>query len=544
MDVTVIIVSYNVASFLDQALVTLERATDGLDTEVFVVDNASADGSADMVLTKHPWVTLIESGGNLGFARANNLALVRATGRYILLLNPDTVVRPDTLTTMVAFLDAHHEAGAAGCRVLNPDGTLQLACRRGFPSPGVAFYKLVGLSGLFPRSRTLGAYNMTWLDPNKTAEVDAVSGSFMMIRRDVLDRIGFLDETFFMYGEDLDICYRIRQDGWKIYYVPDTEIIHFKGESTKTVPSAKSIRDFYTAMRIFVVKHYGHHHRFVPRQAMIAGIYASMAGVYLGRLLKRNWQPLLDLTLLSVSLILGILLRFGLRLEHAPAYSNLEWVSIFVVSSALYMGSFLFIGIYHRYRYDPVRTLEGVFFGFLFNVLIVYFAKGYNFSRIASFYVWGLNSILLSGWRFLYQVRQAAKQGRGVSHRAVIVGPIIEAQRLCDRLIRSRANLYDIVGCVETTPGALRGTNLDRLYVLGLVEDLSEVVRDYTVDTVIMVGAHVPFSRILYADGWFGVGRPDFKLVPETGQALRDVEDESAVTMFDINPSRTIDTGR
>jgi O-antigen biosynthesis protein len=542
MDVSVVIVSYNVSSFLDQALITLARAIGGLEAEVFVVDNDSADDSVAMVRDRHPWVNLIESGGNIGFARANNLALAHALGRYVLLLNPDTVVRPDTLSTMVRFLDTHPESGAAGCKVLNPDGTLQLACRRGFPTPGAAFYKLIGLSGLFPRSRTFGAYNLTYLDPDETAEVDALSGSFMMIRREALDQVGFLDEDFFMYGEDLDLCYRIKNAGWKINYVPDTEIIHFKGESTRTVPTHKSIRDFYIAMRIFVDKHHGMgSRRIMPQWLMVSGIYASMAAVYSLRLLKKNWQPLLDLALLNTAMVMGILLRFGVLLEQAPAYSGLQWASVFVVYSVLYMGTMYFLGVYNRHRYDPARVLLGVFIGFVLNVFIVNFFEEYNFSRIASIYCWGFNSILLSGWRFIWQLSEVKRHGSAIS-RAVVAGAVCDAVVVRDRIAGSSLHQYDIIGCVETTPGAIRGTVEDGLHVLGLVDDIPGIINEYGIDTVIMVGTGMPFARILHADGRFGVSRPDFKLVPELPPAhgVESEEDMAEIAMFSIRPGGTI----
>lgn len=292
MELSVVIVSYNVSSFLDQTLLTLEESAKGIEHEVFVVDNASTDNSAAMVRQKHPRVKLIENRENRGFAKANNQALKLAQGKYILILNPDTVLRSDTISTMLEFLESHPEAGAAGCKVINPDGSLQLACRRGFPTPGVAFFKMVGLSGLFPKSRTFGAYNLTYLDPESVSEVDAISGSFMMLRKKALDRAGHMDEDFFMYGEDLDLCYRIKKDGWKIYYVPGTEIIHFKGESTKTVPAIKSIRDFYTAMHIFVEKHHGRGSSFFPRWLLITGIYFRMAWGYGLRNLVRLKEPI------------------------------------------------------------------------------------------------------------------------------------------------------------------------------------------------------------------------------------------------------------
>lgn len=537
MDLSVIIVSYNVASFLDQALTTLEEAIGELKVEVYVVDNASTDDSVPMVKRKYPWVKLIENKENLGFASANNRALEMVKGRYILLLNPDTVLRKNTLTTMVEFLDDHPETGAAGCKVINPDGSLQLACRRGFPTPGVAFYKMIGLSGLFPKSKTFGAYNLTYLDPDSVAEVDAVSGSFMMLRKEALDRVGFLDEEFFMYGEDLDLCYRIKQDGWKIYYVPYTEIIHFKGESAKTVPTLKSIRDFYTAMHIFVDKHYRKRSKkFLPQWLLIAGIYVSMASVYGFRMVKRAWQPITDLLLLNVSLILGILLRFGIRLENAPDYSGLQWMSIFIVYSVLYMSTFYFIGMYHRYRYVPERSLLGIFIGFLFNVFIVNFIKQYNFSRIASFYCWGFNSILISGWRFVYQLFQTG--GSGVVRRqAVIVGKLSDAVTLKHILSESETFFCDITGCVEVSQDAIRGRELEGLHVLGLVDELGDIINEYSINVVIMVGSVIPFSKVLSFGGRFGSMRPEFKLVPELKSA-GEVKGRKAggITMIDIGP--------
>ncbi len=262
LDVGVIIVNYNTRDLLRRCLETV-RASEGVAFEVCVVDNASTDGSAEMVAEEFPGVHVIRSPVNGGYAYANNLGL-RFFGfalpqadprpRYVLLLNPDTEVPPDALARMVAFMDAHPEAGAAGPKIVRPDGSLDLACRRSFPTPEVAFYRFSGLSRLFPRSPRFARYNLTFLDPDQTHEVDSVVGAFMMVRREAIMQVGLLDESFFMYGEDLDWAYRIKQAGWKIYYYPAVVVLHVKRASSRMSPRARY--EFNRAMWVFYRKHY------------------------------------------------------------------------------------------------------------------------------------------------------------------------------------------------------------------------------------------------------------------------------------------------
>lgn len=265
VDVSVVIVSYNVREFVTQALQSVARALEGLDVEVFLVDNDSADGTATHIQAQFPDVQVIANKENVGFATANNQAIRQARGRHVLLLNPDTLVQEDTLRKMVAFMDAHPDAGAVGCRILNPDGSFALESRRAFPTPKVALYRLLGLSRLFPASPRFGRYNMTFLSKDNVCEVDALSGCCMMIRREAIwgsdepnqsDRTaaGLLDERYFMYGEDLDWCFRIQQAGWRNYYTPDTQIVHYKGMSTRK-GELRYVLLFYGAMLRFVEKH-------------------------------------------------------------------------------------------------------------------------------------------------------------------------------------------------------------------------------------------------------------------------------------------------
>jgi len=279
---SVIIVSWNCRDLLARCLDTVFASKLDADFEVIVVDNSSTDGTASIVQNNYPQVQLIASGENAGFARANNLALRQARGELILLLNPDTELEADTLQVMVDFMDKHPECGMAGCKVLNPDGTLQLACRRNIPTLADAFFKLSGLSRLFPRSRRMARYNLTYLPADRVAIVDAVSGSFLMTRREVVNKIGLLDERFFMYGEDLDWCWRSVRAGYQNYYVPDTSIVHCHGGSSKKRP-LRSAYHFYEAMYLFYDKH------FAPRWARPLVWLAAMAMFFLG-LPKMIWR--------------------------------------------------------------------------------------------------------------------------------------------------------------------------------------------------------------------------------------------------------------
>ncbi|HUX93839.1 MAG TPA: glycosyltransferase family 2 protein, partial [Ignavibacteriaceae bacterium] len=254
MELSIIIVNYNVKEFLQNLLHSIAKASQNIISEIIVVDNASDDGSPELIRENFPNVKLIVNEENLGFSKANNIGLKAASGDFLLLINPDTIVREDTFQKMLKFFEEFPTAGMAGCKILNPDGTLQLACRRSFPGPWTSFCKVTGLSSIFPNSKMFASYNLTYLDEDQTYEVDAISGSFMMIRKEAMKLVGGLDEQFFMYGEDLDLCYRIQKAGFKVFYVHSTQIIHYKGESTKR-SSIDETKIFYDAMKLFVKKH-------------------------------------------------------------------------------------------------------------------------------------------------------------------------------------------------------------------------------------------------------------------------------------------------
>ena len=292
MKVSVIIVNYQVKFYLAQCLHSVLRAMDGIDGEIIVVDNDSQDDSIDYARELYPQVTFIENKENLGFSCANNIAIRQSKGEYVLLLNPDTIVNEHLLIDCITLLDAHLEIGATGVRMLNENGTFAPESRRGVPTPFTSFCKMVGLTSLFPKSRLFGRYYMKYLDEYATTPIEIVSGACMFIRKSVLDECGLLDEDFFMYGEDIDLSYRMLKTGKQNYYIP-TRILHYKGESTHK-NTFRYVYVFYEAMYIFFRKHYSSYN-WILSVPIRSAIYLKGATEFISRKLH-GWfkKPLSD----------------------------------------------------------------------------------------------------------------------------------------------------------------------------------------------------------------------------------------------------------
>jgi hypothetical protein len=255
LDLSIVIVNYDTGDLLRECLRSLFASEGDFTYQVTVVDNHSQDGSAALVRREFPQVDLLENPENVGYAQANNQGLKCQKARYYLLLNPDTVLPPGALRGMLSFMEEHLQAGIAGPKLMMADGRLDLACRRSFPTPEVSFYRLSGLGRLFPKSKRFGRYNLTYLDPDQVAEVDSVVGAFMMIRGETLEEVGYLDEEFFLYGEDLDFAYRAKKAGWKVYYYPQVTVLHYKRRSSSQ-NRKRAQHEFYRAMHLFYRKHY------------------------------------------------------------------------------------------------------------------------------------------------------------------------------------------------------------------------------------------------------------------------------------------------
>lgn len=280
MDLSIIIVNYNTCQVTLNSLKSVYASELSYSYEVILIDNHSSDNSVTTIKNAYPDIELLENQANLGFSKANNQGIKLARGRYVLLLNSDTLLDPDTLQTMIQFMDEHPKAGASGCKLVLADGSLDKACKRGFPTPSAAFYYITRLSKLFPHNPKFNQYQLGHLPDNEHHQVDSLVGAFMLVRRTTIDQVGMLDEDYFMYGEDVDWCYRMKEAGWEIHYYPETKIIHLKGASSRRKPM-KIIYEFYRAMYLFHHKHYRKRYSWIVNAVIYTGITVSFLGAVL-----------------------------------------------------------------------------------------------------------------------------------------------------------------------------------------------------------------------------------------------------------------------
>ena len=515
MDLSVIIVNYNVRDFLGNALTSVGQALKGMEGEVIVVDNASDDGSVEMVRKRFPSVRVIAGETNIGFAAANNVALRQAKGRHLILLNPDTVVQEDTFRTIVRFLDEHPDAGLAGCRILNPDGTLQPACRRSFPTPWVAFTKISGLSALYPRSRIFGRYNLGYLDPDGTYEVDAISGSFMAVRREAYESVGGLDEEYFMYGEDLDWCFKIKQAGWKVYYVSETRIIHYKGESVRR-SGIDEVRTFYDAMRTFVDKHHGGN----PLNGVIlrAGITMRQWIAFLVRAVRPMRAAALDLAVMASAWLAAEYLWFG-EFFRFPAYAYpvtllVPWV---VVAAVLY-----WMGAYTSRKYSLPVVAGSVITGYVLLSAITFFFRDYAFSRMVVLISGTLNVFLLTGWRVVaFRLFRSSSERKGgpFGRPSLVVGSDASGREVARRLRSNPQGGYDVVGFIDTTSRRI-GETVDGVEILGSIDNIGKIIQQKKVSEVIFSTEALSYQDILSVIARTGSRWVNFRLVPTSLEVI------------------------
>jgi O-antigen biosynthesis protein len=523
LDISIIIVSYNVRDFLQQCLRSVEDASKNLKTEIFVVDNRSVDGTPDMVRKNFPHVHLIANSDNLGFGKANNQALKTARGKYALFLNPDTIIREDTLDVLYRFMENHPDTGLSGCKILNTDGTLQLACRRSFPRPSVAIPKLLGLSALFPKNRFLAKYNLTYLDPDESYPVDAISGSFMFCRTELMQNLNGFDERFFMYGEDLDLCYRVKKAGYLVTYVPDTIIVHYKGESSKSAPF-DSLIAFYRAMDQFVRKHFGPGGWLLTVLALRLGIILHLLFKFFGRIIYQLRAPLLDLILIALAHALALVIRF-----RDPSWF-FTYQPIIPLYAAVYLGAILALGTLRNRKYDYTRTFGGVVLGGLINGSVTFFTPPIAHSRLVFMIAFLLTLIFLPGWRLIYHIFiRKRTDDTSTLRKALIVGAGKKGEQIAKTLTEHPETGYLFMGFADR--------DFSHPQTITRIENIPEIVRMKHIDDIIFAPGETRSTDMMQIMNSLQSAPVNIKIVPDSldtiyGKThLENIENISMVDM-------------
>lgn len=525
MKLSIVIVNYNVKYFLEHCLHSVSKATKGIDAEVFVVDNNSVDGSVEMVREKFPEVILLANTDNRGFSKANNQAILQAKGDYVLLLNPDTVVEDDTFTKIVHYMDEHPEAGGLGVKMVDGKGKFLPESKRGLPTPNVAFYKIFGLARIFPRSKTFGRYHLGYLDKEETHEVEVLSGAFMLLRKSALDKIGLLDETFFMYGEDIDLSYRIIKGGYKNIYFPETRIIHYKGESTKK-SSVNYVVTFYNAMIIFARKHFSSKNASTLSFLINLAVYFRASLAIFTRFFKKAILPLADTLLL-----IGGLIAIKNYWEHNIIFPEGGRYPVDLVTIALPVYILIWVfSVYMSGGYDrPIRLpklFQGLFIGTV--IILIFYAllpESYRFSRaiILLGSLWGFLSMV--GIRILLHLSGSQNFRIGVTgnKRFIIVGDKEEAERVAD-LTRKAVMNHGFIGLVSVSEHSSYSEGF-----IGHKDQIKDILAIYKIDEVIFCAKDLPARSIIDI-----MADPDF---PQVDYKIAPPESLSIIGSKSINTS-------
>jgi GT2 family glycosyltransferase len=490
MTLSVVVVNYNVKYFLEQCLISIFKSMKGIDGEVFVVDNASADGSCQMVKQRFPNVILIENKDNFGFSYANNQAIRVAKGDFVLLLNPDTVVEEDTFSKCIEFMHQHPNAGSLSVKMIDGKGKFLPESKRAMPSPMVSFYKIFGLSRLFPRSKIFGRYHLGHLNENETHEIEILPGAFMFMRKEALNKAGLLDEDFFMYGEDIDLSYRIIKNGYKNYYFPETTIIHYKGESTKK-GSINYVLVFYKAMMIFARKHFSKKNASFYIFLIYIAIYFRAGLSIFKRFVNQLLQPTLDAGIMAAGFAVILPLWEKYRFDTTDIFPHRVVITLATTYIAIWLISSWLMGAFDKPQ-KLFASAKGIAVGTL--VILAMYALLPNYMRFSRAII-----LLNVGWSILFV--QAAHVVVGLYKKDVftafrklkriaIVGNPQEVSRVLSILEQAGVNLV-FVGQISPTD---QTTHKEQIASL---DQLTEFVRINSIDEIIFCSGDISSQEII-----------------------------------------------
>lgn len=501
---------------------------------MFVVDNNSVDGSIALIQEKFPQVKLIRNTTNTGFSVANNQAIRLATGKYILLLNPDTVVQEDTFSKTLAFMDAHPDAGALGIKMLDGKGNFLPESKRGLPTPAVAFYKIFGLAKLFPKSKKFGQYHLTYLDKNENHPVDVLSGAFMLMRKETLEKVGLLDETYFMYGEDIDLSYRITQGGYKNYYFSGSSIIHYKGESTKK-SSVNYVIVFYKAMAIFAKKHFSQGNARAFHFLIYLAIYLRAAMALASRFIKQAFFPAIDFILI----LSGLYLCKDFYEIYFKLYPNFYTPAIINIFFPLYTLVWMFF-VYLTGGYDvPLKLgkiLRGVLTGTAF-ILVIYslLPENYRFSRalilIGSFYA--LLVYLIT--RLIYnaiKIKRFKLGGHKNNARIAIIGSEAEFTRV-NELLKQTNIQSEYIGFISNEKNGIKNEQY-----IGHFEQINEAIDIHALNEIIFCARDISSREIIDKMLTLVTKGVEFKIAPPESLSIigsNSIDTAGDLYMIDVN---------
>jgi GT2 family glycosyltransferase len=509
------------------------KASENIACEVFVVDNNSVDGSVTLIKEKFPQVNLIVNKTNTGFSVANNQALKIATGEYVLLLNPDTVVQEDTFAKILAFMDSHPDAGGLGVKMLDGQGNFAPKSKRGLPTPEVAFYKMFGFSRFFPKSKRFGKYHLTYLSEDQLSEIDVMSGAFMLIRKTVLDKIGFLDETFFMYGEDIDLSYRIKKAGYKNYYFPDTQIIHYKGESTKR-SSLNYVVIFYKAMAIFSKKHFSGSNAFWFNALIHFAIFLKASLALLSRFFKAFTVPIIDFSVITF----GLFFIKNIYQQNTGIDGNIYSEKLLSVAFPLYALAWI-IMVYFNGGYDkPIKILKiirGVLVGTVF-ILMGYslLPESLRFSRalILLGTSWAMVCFVFTRLLFHILKIKSYSLSSAKTKRIAIIGEEQEFNRVSALLKETHAN-PSFVGFVSAEINGVHNPSY-----IGKINQIDEIIKVHQINEIIFCAKDISSQFIINNMLTLVSSGVDFKIAPPESLSIigsNDVDTAGDLYVIDVN---------
>ncbi len=508
MKLSVIIVNFNVKYFLEQCLQSVFNALNNIEGEVLVVDNNSADGSVQMVRDKFPDVICIENKNNVGFSTANNQAIKISKGKYVLLLNPDTLVEEDTFNKCISYMEEKPKAGALGVKMIDGKGNFLPESKRGLPTPWVSFCKIFGLSLVFPRSKIFGGYHLGYLPKEEINPVDVLPGAFMLIRKSVLNETGLLDETFFMYGEDIDLSYRIVKAGYENIYFPESTIIHYKGESTKK-GSINYVLVFYNAMIIFAKKHFSKQYASLYSFFINIAIYFRASLSVLKRVAERLFFPVFDAATIYAGFYIirpyWEIYKFGDGGTYPDFFLNIV-VPVYIF---IWLITMWFSGSY-SHPFKMIKIRRGIIFGSLVIILIyALLPEDLRFSRalIILGSIWTL--LFAHIIRLVFNLTKSKKLFtifKKIKKRILIVGEKNEAQRVYSILKYSHI-IPDLAGIVKPDDKIEKG-------YIGTIDQLSDIIKINNAEEIIFCGKNISSQEIIKNMLLFSDANLDFKIAP------------------------------